>query len=128
MRFTTCGTEAAKSGYAAGSMRTGIGGGRTLCRTGPWGMTWSTRLTAVCNMRGAPCDGQSLCLLQLKADQLVVAALAAARPQDASIQESLDFVLVGPKQLGAGAGLGVGDEAGLMLLHRAVSRGLLGGQ
>ena len=31
-----------------------------------------------------------------------------------------------PGQLGAGAGLGVGDEAGRVLLHQAVQHGLLG--
>ena len=34
--------------------------------------------------------------------------------------------LMKPWQFGAGAGLGVGDEAGRVLLHQAVQRGLLG--
>ena len=58
-------------------------------------------------------------------------ALAAAQPQeaagqDAAIQEGVEFVLDEPGQLGAGAGLGAGDEAGRMLLNQAIPRGLLG--
>jgi hypothetical protein len=60
-----------------------------------------------------------------------VAALAAPKPQeavgqDAAFQEGVELVLDEPGQLGAGAGLGVGDEAGGVLLHQAVKRGLLG--
>lgn len=54
------------------------------------------------------------------------AQLQEAADQDAAIQESVEFVLDEPGQLGAGAGLDVGDEAGRMLLHQAVQRGLLG--
>ena len=60
-----------------------------------------------------------------------MAAFAAAQPQetvgeDAALQEGVELVLDEPGQFGAGAGLGVGDEAGRMLLHQAVERGLLG--
>ena len=60
-----------------------------------------------------------------------MAALPAAQPQetvrqDAALEEGVEFVLDEPGQLGAGAGFGVGDEAGRMLLHQAVQRGLFG--
>jgi hypothetical protein len=59
-----------------------------------------------------------------------VAALAAAQPQeavgqDAAFEKGVELVLDEPRQLGAGAGFGVGDEAGRALLHQAVQRGLL---
>jgi hypothetical protein len=49
-----------------------------------------------------------------------------AMRQDVALKEGVELVLDEPGQLGAGAGLGVGDEAGRMLLHQAVQRGLLG--
>ena len=57
-------------------------------------------------------------------------ALAAAQPQetvrqDAALEEGVELVLDETRQLGTGAGLGVGDEAGRVLLHQAVQRGLL---
>jgi hypothetical protein len=60
-----------------------------------------------------------------------VAAVAAAQPQeavgqDAAFEEGVELVLDEPRQLGASAGLGVGDETGRVLLHQAVQRGLLG--
>jgi hypothetical protein len=60
-----------------------------------------------------------------------MAALAAAQPQepvrqDAALEESVELVLDEPGQLGSGAGFGVRDEAGRVLLHQAVQRGLLG--
>jgi hypothetical protein len=60
-----------------------------------------------------------------------VATLAASQPQeavgqDAALEEGVELVLDEPRQLGASAGLGVGDEAGRVLLHQAVQRGLLG--
>jgi len=60
-----------------------------------------------------------------------VTALAASQPQgaadqDAATREGFEIVLDEPGQLGAGVGLGVGDEARSMLLHQAVQRGLLG--
>jgi hypothetical protein len=60
-----------------------------------------------------------------------VAALAAAQAQeavgqDAALEERVELVLDEPRQLGACAGLGVRDEAGRVLLHQAVQRGLLG--
>jgi hypothetical protein len=59
-----------------------------------------------------------------------VAALAAAQPQkavgqDAALEEGVELVFDEPWQFGAGAGLGVGDEAGRVLLHKSVQRGLL---
>ena len=45
--------------------------------------------------------------------------------QDAALQEGVELVLDESRQLAPGAGLGVGDEAGRMLLHQAVQRGLL---
>jgi hypothetical protein len=60
-----------------------------------------------------------------------VAAFAAAQPEesvgkDAAFEEGVEFVLDEARQFGAGAGLGVGDETGRVLLHQAVQRGLLG--
>jgi hypothetical protein len=47
--------------------------------------------------------------------------------QDAALEEGVELVLDEPGQFGAGAGLGVGgDEAGCVLLHEAIQRGLLG--
>ena len=46
--------------------------------------------------------------------------------QEAAFEEGVELVLDEPGQLGPGAGLGVGDEAGGVLLHQAVQRGLLG--
>ncbi|MFO1225318.1 hypothetical protein [Roseateles sp.] len=60
-----------------------------------------------------------------------MAALAAAQPeeamrQDAALEEGVKLVLDESRQLSAGAGLGVRDEAGSVLLHHVVQRGLLG--
>jgi hypothetical protein len=59
-----------------------------------------------------------------------VAALAAAQPQeavgqDAAFEEGVEPVLDEARQLECGVGLGVGDEAGRMLLHQAVQGSLL---
>jgi hypothetical protein len=59
-----------------------------------------------------------------------VTAFAAAQPQeamgeDAALEEGIELVLDEARQLGASAGPGVGDEAGHMLLHQAVQRGLI---
>jgi hypothetical protein len=64
--------------------------------------------------------------LAAERQQLVVAALAAAQPQeavgqDAALAKGVELVLDEPQQLGAGAGF---DEAGRVLLHQAVQRGL----
>ena len=60
-----------------------------------------------------------------------MAAFAAAQPQepagqDAAFKEGVE--LFGNEALprSPGAGLGAGDEAGRVLLHQAVQRGLLG--
>jgi hypothetical protein len=68
--------------------------------------------------------------LAAEGQQLVVPALAAAKPQetvrqDAALEKGVELVLDEPRQLAAGAGFGVGDEAGRVLLHRSVQRGLL---
>ena len=69
-RCTTCSTGVTSSGCAASSNRSGIGSESTHWRTGTWGMTWSTRCAAVCDMRRAPHDGQNPRRLQLKASNL----------------------------------------------------------
>ena len=86
-----------------------------------------------CRLRHAPrtARGAKAAALAAERQQLVVAALAAAQPQetmrqDSALQEGFELVLDEPGQLGARAGLGVGDEAGRVLLHQAVQRGLLG--
>jgi hypothetical protein len=63
--------------------------------------------------------------LAAEGQQLVVAAFAAAQPehavgQDAALEEGVELVLDEARQLGPGAGLGVGDETGRVLLHQAV--------
>jgi hypothetical protein len=45
---------------------------------------------------------------------------------DAALEEGVELVLGGPGQLRCGAGLGVSDEAGRVLLYQAVQGGLLG--
>jgi len=60
-------------------------------------------------------------------DQLVVAAVTAAQPQeavrqDAAFEEVVELVLDEPGQVGAG--LGLGAEGRGVLLHQAVQRGL----
>ncbi len=59
-----------------------------------------------------------------------MAALAAAKSQesvrqDAAFEERVELVLDESRQLRAGGGLGVHDEAGRMLLHEPIQRGLL---
>lgn len=44
----------------------------------------------------------------------------------AALQEGVELVLGELRKSGAGAGLGMRDEAGRVLLHQAVQRGLLG--
>jgi ABC-type cobalamin transport system permease subunit len=82
-------------------------------------------------LRHAPraARGAKAAALAAEREQLVVAALAAAQPQeamrqDAALQEGFELVLDEPGQLGASAGLGVGDEAGRVLLYQAVQRSL----
>ncbi len=63
--------------------------------------------------------------------RLVVTALAAAQPQetvgqDAALEEGVELVLDAPRQFTARAGLNVRDEAGGVLLHKPIQRGLLG--
>jgi hypothetical protein len=69
--------------------------------------------------------------LAAEGQQLVVAALAAAQPeeamgQDAAFEEGVELVLDEARQFTACTGLGLGDEAGCVLLHQSVQRGLLG--
>jgi hypothetical protein len=73
-------------------------------------------------MRRAPHEGQKPRRLQLNASSL---SWPHPQRQDAALQEGFELVLDEPGQLGASAGLGVGDEAGRVLLHQAVQRGLL---
>ena len=61
--------------------------------------------------------GAKAAALAAEREQLVVTALAAAQPQeaagqDAALEESVELVPDEARQLGASAGLGVGDEAG----------------
>lgn len=60
-----------------------------------------------------------------------VRALPATQPQepvrqDAALEERVELVLDEARWLRSGAALGVGDEAGRVLLHQPVQRGLLG--
>ena len=45
--------------------------------------------------------------------------------QDAALEEGVELVLDEARQLGTRAGFGVGDEAGCVLPHQLVQRGLL---
>ena len=68
--------------------------------------------------------------LAAEGKKLVVAAFAAAQPQEAmsqdtALEEGVELILDEARKLGVSAGLGVCDEAGRMLLHQAVQRGLL---
>jgi len=60
-----------------------------------------------------------------------MAAFGAAPPQEsvrhgAGLAAGVELVLDEPGQLRSGAGLGVSDEAGRVLLYQAVQGGLLG--
>ena len=60
-----------------------------------------------------------------------MAALAAAQPQeavrqDAALEEGVELVFDEARQRRSGAGFGMRDEVGRVLLHQAVQRGLLG--
>ncbi len=69
--------------------------------------------------------------LAAEGNQLVVPAVAAAQPQeavgqDAALEDGVELVLHGLRQVGAGRGFGLGEEGRGVLLHQAVQRGLLG--
>ena len=60
----------------------------------------------------------------------VVVAFSAPQPekvvgQDAALKVGVELVFDESRELGASAGLGVGDEAGCVLVHQAVQRSLL---
>jgi hypothetical protein len=79
-------------------------------------------------MRRAPHDGQNPRRLQLKASSLSWphSPQRSLRKPWAALQEGVELVLDEPGQRRSGAGLGVSDEAGRVLLHQAVQGGLLG--
>ena len=63
----------------------------------------------------------------VRGDQLVVAAVAAAQPQeavgqDAAFEEGVEFVLHELRQVGTCGGFGLGDEGRGVLLHRMALR------
>jgi hypothetical protein len=69
-------------------------------------------------MRRAPHDGLQPATLAAEGQQLVVAALAAAHPQealrqDAALEEGVELVLDEPGQLRSGGADGPAAEAGL---------------
>jgi hypothetical protein len=80
-------------------------------------------------MRRAPHDGKKPRRLQLKATSLSWPQSPQRRRRKpwarAALEEGVELVFDEARQLGSGVGLGVGDEAGRMLLHQAVQRGLL---
>ena len=68
--------------------------------------------------------------LAAEGDELVVAALAAAQPQeavgqDAAFEEGVELFFDELRQVGAGSVFGLRDEGRGVLLHQAVQRGLL---
>ena len=84
-------------------------------------------------LRHAPCAarGAKAAPLATEGDELVVAAVPAAQPQeavgqDAALQKSVELVLDELRQVGPGGGFGLGEEGRGVLLHQAVQRGLLG--
>jgi hypothetical protein len=69
--------------------------------------------------------------LAAEGDELVVAALAAAQPQeavgqDAAFEEGVELVLDELRLLSAGSVFGLGEEGRGVLLNQAVQHGLLG--
>ena len=101
-RCTTCSAGVTSLGCAASSKRRGMGSDRT---------------------HPAPPATEG--------DQLVVAAVAAAQPQqavrqDAALEEGVELLLDESGQLGARAGFGLRNEAGRVLLHQAEQPSLLG--
>ena len=75
--------------------------------------------------RTCPASGAKARALAAEGQQLVVAAFAAVQPQetvgqDAAFEKGVELVFDEARQLRSGTGLGVGDEAGRMLLHQAV--------
>ncbi|MCA3210754.1 MAG: hypothetical protein ING50_01015 [Burkholderiales bacterium] len=83
-----CSTGVTRSGCAASSRRSGIGRDSTHCRTATCGMTRSTRCAAVCDMRRAPQKGQQPPAFAAEGKELVVAAIAAAQPEEAVSQNA----------------------------------------
>jgi hypothetical protein len=86
-----------------------------------------------CCLRHPPHSGRAAepAALAPEGQRLVVVALAAAQPQeaqreDAELEEGVEDFPNEPRQLRSGAGPGVCDEAGCVLQHQAVQRGLLG--
>jgi hypothetical protein len=86
----------------------------------------------LCRLRHAPraASRAETAPLAVEGQQLVVAAFAAAQPQksegqDAVLAEGVELRVDEPRQLTAGADLGLGEEAGGVLLHQAVQGGLL---
>ena len=80
-------------------------------------------------MRRAPHDAAKPAPLAAERDELVVAAVAAVRSQeavgqDAAFEEGVERVLDELRQVGPGPGLSLRDEGRGMLLHQAVRRGL----
>lgn len=81
-------------------------------------------------MRPALHDGQNPRRLQLNPSSLSwphspQRSLKKAVGEDAAFEEGVELLLDEPGQLDAGAGFGVGNEAGRVLLHQSVQRGLL---
>jgi len=129
-RCTTCSTGVTSSGCAASNKRSAIGSESTRCRTGTCGMTRSSRCAAVCDIRRAPHDGQNPRALAVEGQQFVGAALDAAKSQvavrqDATLEEGVELLFDEVGQFGPGAGFGVGDEAGRVLLQQALQSGQL---
>ena len=130
-RWTTCSTGVTSSGCAASSKRSAIGRDSTHCRTGTCGMTWSTRWAAVCVMRRAPHDGHNPRRLQLNASRLSwphspqrsLRKPCARMPYSRKVSNASLMNRGGSSA--PGAGFGVGDEVGRVLLHQTVQRGLL---
>ncbi len=86
-----------------------------------------------CGLRHAPrtARGTEPSALAAEGDQLVVATVGAAQPQetvrqDAALEEGVELVLDELRQAGAKVPLGLGKERCSVLLHHAVQRRLLG--
>jgi len=93
-------------------------------------MTWSTKWPAIRDKRRAPLGGQNPRRLQLKVSSWwrphsPPRSLRKPCARMPHLSKASNSALDIAGQLGTRAGFGVGDEAGRVMLHQAVQRGLL---
>jgi len=132
-RCTACSTGVISLRGAAGSSHSGIRSDSTQWRAGTFGITGSTRWAAVCDVRHAArtARGAEPTAFAAESDQLAVAAVATAQPQetvreDAALEERVELVVDELRQTGAGGLLGSSEKTLSVQQHLAVQRGPLG--